>query len=485
MKAKIKKGDLIVFQSLGRKKRIPLIDIDTAEYIENHKTASLVVNMLSGDQTKLSKMEISFAKSIHESLLDVIDPKESYSDGPLAFEDIKNRLSKMSERTSLRTSKLSSFIFEQALHHQASDIHLEGGEKGASISYRVDGIIHGAGTISPDLAERLFTYLKVESGVTSYRSDIPQEGAMRISGNKVEKDLRLSFIPIREHEKVVARIFGIGQDKMGFTDLGFSEQVNDKLCRTLNKRAGMLLLTGPSASGKTTTLYSCLKKLIKGPESSLHAVSIEDPVECTLEGVTQVEVDHRRDMTFEKLLGNILRQDAEVIMVGEIRSTETAKIAVQAALTGHLILSTIHAGRAPEVLVRLLDLGIEPYQAASSVSAAMSQRLIRKVCGNCKEEHKPEEKLINEFNEWFPEKLNFVHGAGCDECYGTGYRGRTSISEIVSIDNSWQDLIRGRPSSGEALSFAVEKGMTQIFQDGIEKAAKGVTTLEEIKRVLG
>ncbi len=477
---------LIVRTGWGRRHKIPLADIESVEVEGKNNIARLRIILSGGGEKSFNKVNPSEAFKIKEKLDNVVDPPELKTDRGVTLPEIGESLKLVSKRPGGRASKVMRFIFDQALQHEASDIHLEGGTPGAQVSLRIDGILHKVGKIERDLGERIFTYLKVESGVASYRNDIPQEGAMRLSNRSGEfKDLRISFVPTRGAEKAVVRIFGVGKDKMSLSELGFSDTVIDGFSRMLSRREGMILLTGPSASGKTTTLYASLQHLVGGPRKSSHVISIEDPVECEISGVTQVKVDPRKGMTFAKLLGNMLRQDAEVIMVGEIRDIETAGIAIQAALTGHLILSTIHAGRAPEVIVRLLDLGMESYQVASAISGILSQRLVRKVCDKCREKYQPAKEMIEEYNEWIPDWASFQHGAGCDICYGTGYRGRTAIAEMIEVDASWQDLIRSQPTSGDVMGFALKKGMIPITQDAVEKASMGLTTLEEIKRVLG
>jgi len=486
MKIEFHGENLVARSGLGRPRKIPLLDIEAVELIENSSKTRVILGLSGGQRLGLAKLPREEAHLLRDRIQESADPPEAKADERLALGEIRRRLGVMSERPGLRTSRLGHFLFDQALRHRASDLHLEGSPRAVQLSFRIDGVLHDLGPIRPDLGERLFTYLKVESGVASYRSDIPQEGALRLAlAAGPSRDFRLSFMPTREAEKAVVRIFGLDLESLRLSDLGFSPAVRDGLGRLLQRREGMILLTGPSASGKTTTLYAGLRRLLEGDRRTGHLVSIEDPVECIVPGLTQVQVDPRRDMTFDRLLGNLLRQDAEVIMVGEVRGKETAAIAIQASLTGHLILSTIHAGQAPEVLVRLLDLGLEPYQVASALAGAMSQRLVRTICDHCRSEDVPSDDLIAEYESLLPKGAVFQRGAGCDQCYGTGYRGRTAIAELIAVNSSWQELIRSRPTSNEAREFALAHGMVPLVQDAAAKAAQGITTLAEVKRALG
>lgn len=486
MKLELKNERVLMPRSLGPARRIAVADIESVLILKNATRASLEIGLGSGKKIMTPKVAMENAEEIYARLAAIVDPPESRSDTELSLDEIGRRLKAMSAVGEVRASCLARLIFEQALRLGASDVHIEGSAAGANVIFRIDGVLHNAGEISRRPAERLLTHLKVEAGVASYRRDIPQEGRMEHRGTNGETtDLRVSFMPARGSEKAVARIFERRRGEMALDELGFSPHIYAGLMRLLARRNGMILLAGPSASGKTTTIYSALRYLMAGPRVGAQVVTIEDPVECRLPGATQVQVDTRRDMTFSRLLGNLLRQDAEVIAVGEIRDAETASIAVQAALTGQLLLSTLHTGRAPEVVVRLLDLGIEPYRVASSLAGAMSQRLLRKVCDNCREKYSPAPNLIGEYAEYIQGDVAFQRGAGCGKCFGTGYRGRAVVAELLEVDSSWSDILRGRPASSEVMSIALKSGMKPIIQDAVEKACAGQTTLEEIKRVLG
>jgi len=486
MKIDVIKDYLVIDPALGRKRRIALAEVDSVEIVENHKKADLVVNVYGGEKTRLAGLGLDRARELADGIGRAIDPPEAIAEEALPLAEIGERLEAMSRRPGIRTSKVAGFILDQAARRRATDVHLEGGEGGARASIRIDGVLRELGAIGPELSDRLFTYLKVESGVASYRRDIVQEGSTRLECPGAENaDIRISFVPTRGAEKAVIRIFGHDIEDLSLSVLGFNQETLGALGKLLDRPEGMILLTGPSASGKTTTLYAALKRLAGGPDGPSQVVSIEDPIEREVSGVTQVQVDVRREMSFDNLLGALLRQDADAIMVGEIRGVETAEIAVQAALTGHLILSTIHAGRAPEVIVRLLDLGLDPYRVASALAAAMSQRLLRTVCGRCGEDSAPPDELLREYERWVPEGAAYRRGAGCEDCYGSGYLGRTAVAELLEVGPAWQDLIAGKPTSQQAMEMALDSGMAPLYKDAVEKAAAGITTLEEVKKVLG
>jgi len=486
MKLEIQNDRVVMPRGLGPGRKIPLADIESVIIHKNADKAWLELGLAQGKNVITPKVAKENAEEIYTKLAAIVDPPHARSDAELSLDELGRRLADLSAVKEVRASRIAGLIFDQAIRLGASDVHIEGSAGAAKVVYRIDGVLHGVGEIAAVPAERLMTHLKVEAGVASYRRDIPQEGRIEYKGPGDEAtDLRLSFIPAHGSEKAVARIFAGRRGQMGLAELGFSPHIYDGLLRLLSRRSGMILLTGPSASGKTTTIYSALRYLIAGPRIGAGVVTIEDPIECRLPGATQVQVDVRRDMTFSRLLGNALRQDAEVIAVGEIRDAETAAIAVQAALTGQLLLSTLHAGHAPEVVVRLLDLGIEPYRVASSLAGALSQRLLRAICDNCREDYRPPDILLGQYADCIPGGATFQRGAGCEKCFNTGYRNRAVVAELLEVDDSWEILLRGRPSSAEVTATALKSGMKPIVQDAVAKACAGLTTLVEIKRALG
>jgi type IV pilus assembly protein PilB len=312
---------------------------------------------------------------------------------------------------------------------------------------------------------------------------VPQDGKIHLRHDNREFDLRVSTIPCIHGEKVVMRILDKSSVMLGLNKLGFYPEVQTPFEAMVEKPYGMILVTGPTGSGKSTTLYSVLNKLNRG---EVNIITIEDPVEYQLPGVNQVQVNEKAGLTFANALRSFLRQDPDIIMVGEIRDTETARIAVEAALTGHLVLSTLHTNDAAGAITRLIEMGIEPFLCASSVIGVLAQRLARTICPNCKESYVPPVESIRRFGltAYTDTEITFYRGRGCDHCKMTGYRGRTGIFELLIITDRIRGLILQRASTAEVRQAAIEEGMKTMQDDGLRKVLDGATTIEECLRVV-
>jgi len=370
-------------------------------------------------------------------------------------------------------------VIGQAISSRASDIHLEPIAEAMEVIFRIDGVLQPVGTLPLDLAENITSRVKVMASLVTYRTDIPQDG--RIRGNEDRGDLRVSVLPTIHGEKAVIRIFDRSAVSFELDDLGFPEDIVSGLRSFLAQPTGVLLLTGPSGSGKTTTIYALLQELTASSSRRRNIVTIEDPVEYDIPGVTQTQVNQSADLTFAKGLRSLLRQDPEVIVIGEIRDQETAKIATEAGLTGHLMISTIHSGTACGVFSRLLEMGIEPYLLTSSLSAVLAQRLMRKLCTHCKRAA----AIDTRFEGIATPSGAAVHdAAGCDECLGTGFSGRTPIGELLVIDDDLRSLILDRSTRSDFEHCAARHGMVDLWTRGVETLASGVTSVEELTRVV-
>ncbi len=376
-------------------------------------------------------------------------------------------------------------IIKDAISYRASDIHFEPQSKEAVIRFRIDGMLRLAGAISKEYYENVLNRIKIQSNLRTDEHYMPQDGAIRFVTKDNSVDLRVSIVPTLDGEKVVIRILAEYIRGLTFVDLGYSDAHIKIIETAARKPFGMILVSGPTGSGKTTTLYSLIKKLNK-PESNI--TTIEDPVEYRMAGTNQIQVNVKTELTFAKGLRAIVRQDPNIILVGEIRDGETAETAVNAALTGHLLLSTFHANDAATSIPRLLEMNIEPFLLASTLELIIAQRLVRRVCETCRYSYK--EKISN-LKKTFPEVANYFSGTditlykgnGCSACNGSGFKGRTSVVEMIEIAPSLKALIIKKPSSEEVWRLAKEAGATSMFEDGIEKVKMGVTTLEEIVRV--
>ena len=376
--------------------------------------------------------------------------------------------------------KIVNLILIQALKEKASDIHIEPFEKTIKLRYRVDGNLLEASSPPKALQLPMASRIKILAGLDIAERRLPQDGRFRIRVSGKEIDLRISFLPTVHGEKIVIRILDKGALSGSVQSLGLDERTQGIFKNAIDAPHGMILVTGPTGSGKTTTLYSVLQEL-NNPEYNI--VTVEDPVEYQLPGVNQVAVKSEIGLTFASALRSILRQDPDIVMIGEIRDQETADIAVKAALTGHQVLSTLHTNDAAGAISRLDDMGIEPFLISSSVLLTCAQRLVRRICSNCKEEFVPEPEVFQKLE--IPELIGetFYRGAGCERCKGRGYSGRAAILEVLPVTESVRRLIVKRASASVIKNQAVQEGMKTLRMSGIDKAREGITTLEEVLRV--
>mgnify|MGYP000273900557 FL=1 len=374
-------------------------------------------------------------------------------------------------------------IIEQAVVRGASDIHIEPHEEGIKVRFRIDGLLQEIFTlpckVHPPLASRLKLMAKMD--IAERRK--PQDGRIqiKIGGRKV--DLRVSSLPTIFGEKLVIRILDQEQKLRQISQLGFSEKQLKIFSKLLSFPYGMILVTGPTGSGKTTTLYAALNELHTVEKN---IITIEDPVEYVFDQINQVQVNPKAGVDFAKGLRSILRQDPDIIMVGEIRDRETAQIAVRAATTGHLVLSTLHTNNAAGALTRLVDMGVESFLVASSVVGIVAQRLVRKVCPHCREEYEPDKNSPERLflgPEYYRLPFTLIRGAGCVNCNFTGYKGRTAIQEVLIVESEERDFLLEKADAETIQEAAVKKGMITMRADGLEKALKGITTVQEVMRV--
>jgi len=371
-------------------------------------------------------------------------------------------------------------LISQAVVRQASDIHFEPHINEVSVKYRIDGMMYPIADLPVSLKEGLLMRIKVLSHLIVYRRDIPQDGSIHISGQPIE--LRVTTFPTIYGEKAVIRILDSRNIRFKLEQLGFSQDISNTLENLILKPQGVLLLTGPANSGKTTTLYACIQKILeKRPLCNI--ITLEDPVEYTFGNISQTHVNSNASFTYADALRSILRQDPEVILVGEIRDEETARMVMEAGLTGHLVLTTIHSGSAVSVFVRLLEMNIEPFLLSSAISGVINQRLVRKVCQSCAVEYLPSHDILSRLklsdNSWV-----FKKGKGCNNCLYQGYSGRTVISEMVLMDDRLRQFILKKPSISQLKNLLQELNNRTLVDDGLEKVKQGITTPEEIDRVI-
>ncbi len=381
--------------------------------------------------------------------------------------------------------RLSNMIISRGITDKASDIHIEPAKDCLRIRYRVDGILQDGMTLPKKAQASITSRFKIMADMDIAEKRAPQDGRISATIEGKPYDFRVSTLPAVFGEKIVMRVLDKSNISVGLNKLGLLPYTYDMFESMIQRTYGIILVTGPTGSGKSTTLYSVLSKLNSGEKNIL---TIEDPVEYELSGITQSMVNNRAGMTFAAGLRSMLRQDPNIIMVGEMRDQETAMIAIEAALTGHLVISTLHTNDAPGAVARLLDMGIESFMIASSVVGVMAQRLLRTVCAKCKEQYTPPRDAIKRLgmNLDILDKgeVTFYRGRGCDTCKGTGYKGRVGVYELMPVTDKVRELILARASSYAIREAAIEAGMRTLKDDAMEKILLGITTLEESLRVI-
>jgi type IV pilus assembly protein PilB len=374
-------------------------------------------------------------------------------------------------------------IIEQAIENRASDMHIEPTEDDLRVRFRIDGVLHEIDTVPRAVQSALISRLKIMSGVDITERRVPQNGRITVELNGRQVDLRAATLPTVWGEKIVLRVLDTGGIDLELRRLGFSDKNYQRFSTSFTKPHGMVLVTGPTGSGKSTTLYATLNEISK-PE--INIITVEDPVEYRLPGVNQVQVNHKAGLTFAAVLPAILRSDPDVVLIGEIRDRVTAQLAVEASLTGHLVLSTLHTNDAPSAVTRLTEMGIEPFLVGSSLDCVMAQRLARRLCQWCKEPYAPTETEL-EGARWpfetvgTPEQM--WRAVGCRSCAGTGYRGRIALHEVMPVSEEVERLAVERASAHDIQKVALAEGMDMLRTDGLRKAAAGDTTLAEVLRV--
>jgi general secretion pathway protein E len=405
-----------------------------------------------------------------------------------AWTDFQEHLTPLARQWPERVSELVDAILAQAVHAGASDVHFEPTYAALIVRMRLDGVLQRVATLPRELCGNVVARLKVMADLLTYRLDVPQEGRARatvpgpagaaggVLGDAAEVDFRVSTFPTIHGERAVVRLFDPEARSFALAELGLGAGVRERLERVLADTSGLLLLTGPSGSGKTTTIYACLSHLVRASGGGRHMVTLEDPVEVALEGVSQSQVAPAAGFDFARGMRSLLRQDPEVILIGEIRDRETAQIAVEAGLTGHLVISTLHAGSACGVVGRLLEMGIEPYLLTSSLKAVVNQRLVRRLCIACA---RPEP------GEAPPPADPSWQAVGCSQCFGTGYRGRKLLAEMLEIDATLRRAVLQRHDTGQLEQLARGQGQETLWDAARDALARGEVSRDELHRVLG
>jgi type IV pilus assembly protein PilB len=380
--------------------------------------------------------------------------------------------------------KFVNLLITQAVQDRASDIHIEPTERELRVRFRIDGVLHEVMKSPKNIQAGVISRLKIMAEMNIAERRVPQDGRLSVNTNGKKIDLRVASLPTVWGEKVVMRILDNSTAMLNLADLGFSQSNYDRYSQSFTKPYGMLLVTGPTGSGKSTTLYATLN-IVSSPDKNV--ITVEDPVEYRLPGINQVQTNAKAGLTFASALRSILRSDPDIVLIGEIRDHETAQIAIEAALTGHLVLSTLHTNDAPSAINRLIEMGIEPFLVGSALDCVLAQRLARRLCSKCKEPYTPTpEALVQARYPWQDgEPIPTLHRAvGCSACSKTGYKGRLALHEVMAVTERIERLAVERASAEAIANAARQEGMAMLREDGLAKVAQGVTSLEEIFRVV-
>ncbi len=480
----LKKNKMVPFKSVKNTIFVAVSDVlniqpldDLKMLFPNHNLEPVLTTEDEINRVIQQQYDITASASTTEVLEDLEGSEFEMLSGPVAeTEDI---LDMANEAPIIR---LVNTILKQAVNDRASDIHIEPYEKELIVRYRIDGILYKMFNPPKKFQNAIISRIKIMANLNIAENRLPQDGRIQIKIGGKDIDIRVSIFPTHYGERVVLRLLNKTDMSFNLDSLGFSEKSLATYNRLIQKTHGIILVTGPTGSGKTTTLYSVLMRL-NTPDVNI--LTVEDPIEYQIPGIGQMQVKPKIDLTFANGLRSILRQDPDVIMIGEIRDLETAEIAVQAALTGHRVFSTLHTNDAASGITRLIDMGVEPFLIASSVNALLAQRLVRTICPHCRESYKPTTKMLAELGLSMKDLKGgkLFRGKGCEKCLNTGYMGRIGIYELLEVNSDIRKMILAHADSNEIKDYAVGKGMITLLQDGLQKAAAGITTVEEVMRV--
>jgi len=508
-----RKHNIVAFEKDGTKIKVAMLDprdLQTIDFIRK-KTQSKILPCLTSEKS-IQHILTLYQKSLKAEFGDIIEESVKISsvmnEPGVRSEKIREGENGEAEEEKLKKTaeelpviKIIDVLLKHAILQQASDIHIEPIEKEVIVRYRIDGILHDVMFLPREILSAVVARIKVLSDLKLDEHRLPQDGRFKLETQDYKFSFRVSVLPIIDGEKIVIRLLNESSKGLTLEQLGFRGVALEVIQKNIHRPHGMLLVTGPTGSGKTTTLYTMMDIL---NTNQVNISTVEDPIEYRMQRINQTQVNSKVGLTFAVGLRSLLRQDPDIIMVGEIRDDETMHIAINAAMTGHLVLSTLHTNSAAATMPRLMDMGAEPFLLASTLNVAIAQRLVRKTCSNCREDYKMDGKdlellkqkvdankifeILKKENIIAPdvksfEEVTFAKGKGCPRCNNTGYKGRLGIYEVIEVDDEIRKLISERKDADTINDKAVEKGMITMLQDGFIKAIQKVTTLEEILRV--
>lgn len=458
------------------------LDVYAIDFVRDYTKIKRIKSLLAAEDDVLNAITSYYELGEYDDIIEKLGTEIIFKEEE-EEEDLK-KLEAISKEAPI--IQLVSMLIVQGVKDRASDIHIEPNEKGLLIRLRVDGILHDIRTLPNTIKSAIISRIKILAKMDIAERRLPQDGRFQVKFGTREVDLRVSTIPTVLGEKVVLRLLDKSKGLIKLEQLGFIPEQLKEFKSIISKSYGIILLTGPTGSGKTTTLYAALNQV---NSKDKNIITVEDPVEYKLDRINQIQIKPKINLTFANTLRSILRQDPDIIMVGEIRDTETAQIAVQAALTGHLVFSTLHTNDAASALTRLIDMDIETFLISSSVIGVIAQRLVRVICEKCKEKYTPEKNVLSGLNikdkSKDDGKVKLYRGTGCSFCKNTGYYGRTSIYELIVLDEEIRSLVISKASSNVIKAAAIKKGMKTLKDSGLEKVMQGITTIEEVIRVAG
>ncbi len=441
----------------------------------NHRTGLTIEPMMSTEEDTIKTINQYYSKARQ---LEEVVGEENEGDLVSGVEVSEQKLESVAATAPI--IRLVNEIILEAVRERASDIHLEPEEKNVPVRFRIDGLLHKARVLSKNLELAIVSSIKIMANLDIAERRIPQDGSFTVTVENRPIDLRVSTFPMAFGEKVVMRVLDREKFLLGLEQLGFLPQTLKVFNSLIKRPHGIILITGPTSSGKTTTLYAVLNA-IKSVEKNI--ITIEDPIECTIPTVKQSQINPKAGLTFAQGLRSFLRQDPDIIMVGEIRDDETAEIAVRASLTGHLVFSTLHTNDAPGALTRLIDMGVAPYLISSGIIGVLAQRLVRKMCPQCRESYSEDRETLTKFGLAGGNGLKLYRGKGCEYCGGTGYYGRVGIFELLTMNDKIKELVMSQTPTNILKEAARVAGMKTLREDGLEKIRQGITTVAEIMRV--
>jgi len=458
------------------------LDVYAIDFVRAHTKIKKIKSLLASEEDVLNAITNYYELGEYDDILEKLGTEVVFKEDE--EEEDSKRLEAISKEAPI--IQLVNMLIVQGVKDRASDIHIEPNEKGLLIRFRIDGMLHDIRTLPNTIKSAVISRIKILSKMDIAERRLPQDGRFQVKFGTREVDLRVSSIPTVLGEKVVLRLLDKSKGLIQLEQLGFTPEQLEEFKSIISKSYGIVLLTGPTGSGKTTTLYAALNQV---NSKDKNIITVEDPVEYKLNRINQIQIKPKINLTFANTLRSILRQDPDIIMVGEIRDSETAQIAVQAALTGHLVFSTLHTNDAASALTRLIDMNVETFLISSSVIGVIAQRLVRVICEKCKEEYTPGKNVLSGLNIKDKSnndgKIKLYRGTGCSFCKNTGYYGRTSIYELIVLDEEIRALIISKTSSNIIKDTAIKKGMKTLKDNGLEKALQGITTIEEVLRVAG